>query len=458
MAAQDPWLRDPDDYYELLAVDRNDPSFEAAVKSAYSHFAQLYHPDRHSGASAERKAYYERMFKRGTDARDVLLNTESRGRYNEWLDAGGLAQARGQSSSSSRTDGATSSSSSDSQQTWRGQQEHSSHAPPSPHLVWEPTRLDFDTVPAGQPAQITLQIRNAGGPCTDDLFRIRSPRHPAHPNHDPNHWLTVSEPQPWPSPTLGPIVVHCEAQTTRLAPGTYTADVLVDYCGDTSHIPAHVTKPVLQKASYTKPLLAAAGVLALSIILVAIVKSASSGNTTAPQPATAQQPNAAVLSAPVQPASAPPPPPPVPSTPTPPPDTPPGTLLEVGSPWKQDGFELSLTAADLRADGLAVHFQFSNRRPNQIITRYTVGETITVIDNRGRRFATDHFNDGAAINHWDANAAGDTISLTLASNQSLGPWGNWNGDMASPSVTEVIVTVNGISSITNARWRIPVYH
>jgi len=62
----------------------------------------------------------------------------------------------------------------------------------------------------------------------------------------------------------------------------------------------------------------------------------------------------------------------------------------------------------------------------------------------------------------------ETITTVIKSGQTVellnhtGYEGDTNAfikaDIADPALTEIVVTVSGISTITNARWRIPIQH
>jgi hypothetical protein len=363
---QPPWIAQPDDYYERLHVERDHPNFVATLKRNYQAFAKQYHEDALGpDVPQEVKRHYQQEAAKLNVAYGVLQDRQQRDNYDHWLDYEDgyqkIRAARTQAGSStnrtysSSSDGPDSTSSGphrdqDDGRRQRSWQQQQTRTPPPPRLTIQPATLDFDSIPAGQPLELTLTLTNAGGPCTTDLFRIRSPRHPAHPNHDPNHWLTIAAPQPFASPSQGTITVQCAAHTARLVPGrSYTANVYIDYCGDTlPPIPAKITAPALKDHPYTARVLAIGGIVGL-IILAALVKSAFSGGSSpssasVPQsisaaPASQRSPAPAAASPVPILASTPAPPPTPPPPPPPPPDTPPGTVLEVGQTWREGGLE-----------------------------------------------------------------------------------------------------------------------
>ena len=76
------------DYYALFAIE---PSASAdAVRAAFHAFARRYHPDRFAGGPAEKRARAEAIYRRGAEAYRVLMNGESRRRYDAGLAAGQL--------------------------------------------------------------------------------------------------------------------------------------------------------------------------------------------------------------------------------------------------------------------------------------------------------------------------------------------------------------------------------
>jgi DnaJ-class molecular chaperone len=82
------WLRVLDDltYYALLGV-ASDASFDS-VKQAFHAFASDFHPDAHSGRSAEERESIALIFKRGNEAYRVLSDPALRARYDAILSNG----------------------------------------------------------------------------------------------------------------------------------------------------------------------------------------------------------------------------------------------------------------------------------------------------------------------------------------------------------------------------------
>jgi hypothetical protein len=171
-----------------------------------------------------------------------------------------------------------------------------------------------------------------------------------------------------------------------------------------------------------------------------------------------------------QPTTAPtpvPPPTPVPTPvppPTPVPDTAPGTILQVGQTWSS-GLELTLASTKLDTGnsyfdvGIGSHASFllRNRRNQDLSIRYSTNN-ISAQDNFGNRLNVLGCMDGCTTGN-----SGFEIVRIIHSGESM-DLSIFSGgfyvevDTANPSITEIIISVSGISSINNARWRIPVYH
>ena len=148
-------------------------------------------------------------------------------------------------------------------------------------------------------------------------------------------------------------------------------------------------------------------------------------------------------------------------SPTPQMDTPPGTILEVGETWLQTGAEVLLKNASLNSQvgptGVLFELHFTNRKPQDISFSYSIDSNFVALDNLGRRLKLGYMS---LPYYWTCDPqtrvvrAGETTNLTCVGADSFLAEVN----IGDSNVTEVIITVSGISSIYNASWRIPVYH
>lgn len=171
--------------------------------------------------------------------------------------------------------------------------------------------------------------------------------------------------------------------------------------------------------------------------------------------------------------------------PTPLPDTRPGTILEVGESWWQDGLELVLTKAatgysrggvtlmygeEAPTVGIEVQFEVTNHKAQAIALRYNLGRIISATSNRGRRLEVGALDRSTVYTTggqpWTDSF--DTITVVIESGQTIellnrnDYWGDprvfIKADIADPALNEIIIAVSGLSTITNARWRVPIYH
>jgi curved DNA-binding protein CbpA len=74
------------DYYTLLGVADDAP--EREIKRAFRRFARRYHPDQHTGATEDKREKAMRIYRRGSEAYQVLTDAPSRRLYDEALRRG----------------------------------------------------------------------------------------------------------------------------------------------------------------------------------------------------------------------------------------------------------------------------------------------------------------------------------------------------------------------------------
>lgn len=71
------------DYYTLLGVD--DADDVAVIKRAFKKFARKYHPDRFAGAPTEKRERAAAIYRRGSEAYQVLTDEIAREAYDDIL-------------------------------------------------------------------------------------------------------------------------------------------------------------------------------------------------------------------------------------------------------------------------------------------------------------------------------------------------------------------------------------
>lgn len=136
-------------------------------------------------------------------------------------------------------------------------------------------------------------------------------------------------------------------------------------------------------------------------------------------------------------------------------DTAPGSLLEEAQVWRQGGWELSLVKVVYGGQSVCPEFRLTNGSSQQRDLTYSL-QSFQAFDDRGRRLdvssagtcgqdASQYCEPGAKL-----VPAGGTITLDCGGTLEL-PM-----NKVKPSPTQVIITVSGISSINDARWRIPI--
>lgn len=150
-------------------------------------------------------------------------------------------------------------------------------------------------------------------------------------------------------------------------------------------------------------------------------------------------------------------------SPTPISDTPVETILEVGQIWRQGGLELYLESTELytgsmcEGPGVVLNFYLSNRRSSEVLIGLRP-DTFSAVDDLGNRFKLIWVNQNAHF--W-----GEIDSSFVLGSGSTVPLPHPNNgidviciqaDIANLSMSQFTVTASNLSSITQARWRVPI--
>jgi hypothetical protein len=147
------------------------------------------------------------------------------------------------------------------------------------------------------------------------------------------------------------------------------------------------------------------------------------------------------------------------------PDTPPESILEVGQPWRQGPMELTLARTHLIESGVLCLFKLVNLGPD-VSLRYT-GSNFSAADSLQRPVQTLGMGVtwGAYVYYFPPARPLELLSVVVPSGGSIDvPRDTYSQalallfDPSDPEITEVVVTVSGISRFSNARWRVPVAH
>ncbi|GIK58314.1 MAG: PASTA domain-containing protein [Chloroflexi bacterium] len=144
-------------------------------------------------------------------------------------------------------------------------------------------------------------------------------------------------------------------------------------------------------------------------------------------------------------------------------DTLPGSILEAGEEWKQDGVALRLTRFNLDPgdsyyDGINVGFQFRNNTDTELIISFTKNDFLAFANNGQSLFVRGFYNRSFWCNETTALVEAQS-SFSLEDDVcgiTHGYLLNIDVDLSNPGITEVIVHVTQLSRITDAKWRIPI--
>jgi hypothetical protein len=143
----------------------------------------------------------------------------------------------------------------------------------------------------------------------------------------------------------------------------------------------------------------------------------------------------------------PPPPAPTPET------TLPGTVLDVGQTWRQGGAELTLKNIELHGvDGVWLNMELTNRKSTDISIRFSGMENFSAVDNNNRKHDVCFRFGGCERYGTYVIAPADKIEIRLEGVPAI------LVNTGEPTITEILLKVVNISTITEAQWRIPIAH
>ncbi|MAU10151.1 MAG: hypothetical protein CL607_10040 [Anaerolineaceae bacterium] len=140
-------------------------------------------------------------------------------------------------------------------------------------------------------------------------------------------------------------------------------------------------------------------------------------------------------------------------------NTPPGTILEVGETWYQDGASLTLTDVVLSPGSyygdFHMQFEFRNETTSPLIFEFPM-DTFTAVDNLGNHFTDPHFHQlpGTFGCRPTQNLIDPGERIVFCEGHRL----FLKGNITNSQVTEIIVAVREISRIQNAKWHFPITH
>jgi hypothetical protein len=148
----------------------------------------------------------------------------------------------------------------------------------------------------------------------------------------------------------------------------------------------------------------------------------------------------------------------IPATNTPEPaptDTPANTILDVGTPWRQEGVELTLISRefDTRARAIFLEWRLKNDTGQTILVSFSAGNFDAQDNNKNPMRVVGFFRN--------STACAASVTLQLESGQSIRNQDcdrplRIEFDYANTSITEVIVTARDVSRIKQAQWRVPI--
>ena len=139
-------------------------------------------------------------------------------------------------------------------------------------------------------------------------------------------------------------------------------------------------------------------------------------------------------------------------TETPIPDTPPGTVLEMGETWYQDGVSLRLYDLWIDPDYIEFRAEFTNFTEHSLSLAVS-HDNFEAVNNLGQTHRTpSHLCSDMYYPSKGLVPSGQTLSFC-----DPGRRVRIIRDTTDLGIHEVVITVN-FSRIQNGRWRIPIYH
>jgi hypothetical protein len=133
--------------------------------------------------------------------------------------------------------------------------------------------------------------------------------------------------------------------------------------------------------------------------------------------------------------------------PTEPENTPPGTILEVGETWKQDGLHLTLRKLEMTGGGIVNTWFVAENKAGQVLNFKFNTKDVVVTDNNGVVFGK-HYEKSCTQSH----------RLEKGESRDIKECYNWTGfrhggDYFDPEVTYLVVTISNFGRIGEAKWR-----
>jgi hypothetical protein len=138
-------------------------------------------------------------------------------------------------------------------------------------------------------------------------------------------------------------------------------------------------------------------------------------------------------------------------TPTEPTNTAPGTILEVGEWWKENGVWVQVNEIQLHDYGaIKVFMTVMNRTENKLLIDWAQDINFSLIDNTGHRYSDS-----------SQTREGKT-GIDVNEKKGIYEYSDWSAaeyrddHFFNSDVTELIFTVTEFSRISRAQWRLPI--